>query len=190
MKIRSDFVTNSSSSNVIIAMKDPLTFGSMYGVMLKLEAESKEVWEAIGYGDLYDFSLKLAGHACGKTIESRDIHDKYVEAYWNLHWQVEAEKSVKKLGEDGAFLEELGHWNRVNSRDSVWGNIDEDEITSFPDRAKELKEEFPFVYMFDVNDFTGEEDFASMLRELGTRDGGKGTKIITPYFVLDVETYY
>lgn len=184
MKIRTNFVTNSSSSNVILAMKVPLEWSYVHVQLLKLKDMSEEAFKELVYEDSVEFAMHLTAYACGHSIDGYEQHERNVIAYWIAHWQADAEKNVRELGEDAAFVKEMEAWDRVYN-DPNWPEPEnDDEPGKFMKRALKYKADgYTFVYMFDVDDFQVEDTFGSKLREWAG-------KVKTDSFVLEVETYY
>jgi len=183
MKIRCSFVTNSSSSNVILALKAPLSIGAVRSGLLNLEYKNKEMFDVlVKDGDSLDFAAYLTGFACGHSIDRAEEHERNVVNHWRAYWQAETERFVQKFGEDAAFVKEMECWDRVHGDDKSWP--EPKEPGKFPKRAFALKAEgYTFVYMFDINDFSGEDVFMTRLAEWAG-------SIKTDNFVLEVETYY
>lgn len=194
MKIRNDFVTNSSSSNVILALKKPLNLGTIREVFLDMTTNHSEIWDNSPFNSVDVDAVSLTAFASGHSLEAWTVHEKRVEEYFNVIWQKEAEERVKKIGEEKALVEELDSWDRVYGSDAIGGPEPEiREMGLFPKRALELmKSGYPFVYMFDVNDFTGDDDdFEVRLRNWGGHDERDSNNCIkTDKVVLWVQTYY
>ena len=68
MKTRIDFVTNSSSSSMILALKKPLSFEMIFEALLKVKKETPEEYEMLPIKDLKDFSISLAGLGAGSPF--------------------------------------------------------------------------------------------------------------------------
>ena len=186
MKLRCDFVTNSSSSNVILALKQPLNFSAVHMALIGLETDQPEVFKTLPMTDTFEFAIFLTAFACGHTIDTLVEHEKNVENYWALYWQAEAERHVMMSGEDGAFKKALEGWENVYGESSKdrFPEHEPAEMGKFPKRAFALKAEgYTFVYMFDVNDFSTEDDIMTRLAEWASA-------VKTDDFVLEVEAYY
>jgi len=69
MKVRMDFVTNSSSSSMILALKKPLSFEAIFEALLKVKKETPEEYAMLPVKDMKDFSISLAGLAAGSPFE-------------------------------------------------------------------------------------------------------------------------
>lgn len=69
MKTRIDFVTNSSSSNMLLALKKPLSWETIFDALRKVEKENPEEYAMLPIKNNREFSIFLTGLAAGSSFE-------------------------------------------------------------------------------------------------------------------------
>lgn len=185
MKARTDFVTNSSTSNFILGIKPNLTLWSIREGLRKLE-EKGLLDDLPVKDDIYGFAVSLTAHAIGNSILQHLKSEDKMVLEWNERFQKEQNELVEKFGEDAAFMHELERWDRVFVEDVRFpiDELDASEIGIFPKRALELVSKGYAVYMFSASDW-----FDGFLADMRTW-GGTSKKIVSDDLVIWVETYY
>jgi len=138
MKTRSDFVTNSSSSNMILALKQPLSSRALHLILMDMKKNNPEAFAKLPIEVTGEFAISLTGLACGNTME------KFFK--WVDEWGYRHESLVK------------------NPRQSLLQGGGTQNFGEFPTYAINLRKEgYQHVYMLDINDFSGIDDIMSRL---------------------------
>ncbi len=82
MKIRKDFVTNSSSSSFIIS-RDKVTHGRLLDILLEMANEEAKHWRDDDY-DEYDWS-DVSGDGIGHFRIKEYVDEPYEVCYWTVN---------------------------------------------------------------------------------------------------------
>jgi len=129
MKIRCDFVTNSSSSNMILAVKGNISMESIYQTLLDMKNRKLESFVLLPHFDnLKEFALRLAGLAAGKDLANF------------FKW-----------------VEEMGYRHpKIVKNNRQW--LHKDNLGEFPTYAINLQKAGYEVCMRDINSFSDDDN--------------------------------
>jgi hypothetical protein len=187
MKIRSGFVTNSSSSNFILGIKPRLSWEVILMELYNLENEGSLDNLPVGES-VYDFAMELTARAAGKDLRRFFEAEEERIKFWQEEAQKEQDETAELFGEDAAFMKELEMWDRVYGPENKYPwdepDINEDDIPHFPKRALELAKEGYAVYMFDITSWN--EGFSENMVEWA----GNARLLKRENIVIWVEPYY
>lgn len=85
MKVRKDFVTNSSSSSFIIS-KDNISYDKLLEILLEIANEERKYWDDEDvYGNYYDVSYRYEIHE-GTSENPYKDYDWFEPKYYDNHF--------------------------------------------------------------------------------------------------------